>query len=145
MKAKKAKKENTSGLKTKLDDIFSLYIRLRDATDEGYVQCFTCGKVTYFQKGMQCGHFESRKNLSTRWDEQNCQPQCVGCNMFTQGRQYVFGLNLDAKYGDGVAMELIYKAKKTLKIMPHEYKEKISYYKSLVENLLKEKGLSLKK
>jgi hypothetical protein len=29
--------------------------------------------------------------------------------------------------------------------MPHEYKEKISYYKSLVENLLKEKGLSLKK
>ena len=37
MKAKKAKKENTSGLKTKLDDIFSLYIRLRDATDEGYV------------------------------------------------------------------------------------------------------------
>jgi hypothetical protein len=60
-------------------------------------------------------------------------------------RQYVFGLNLDAKYGDGVAMELIYKAKKTLKIMPHEYKEKISYYESLVENLLKEKGLSLKK
>jgi hypothetical protein len=61
MTVKKVKKENTSGLKTKLDDIFSLYIRLRDATDEGYVQCFTCGKVTYFQKGMQCGHFESRR------------------------------------------------------------------------------------
>jgi hypothetical protein len=35
MTVKKVKKENTSGLKTKLDDIFSLYIRLRDATDEG--------------------------------------------------------------------------------------------------------------
>jgi hypothetical protein len=39
MKVKKVK------LKTKLDNIFSLYIRLREATDEGLVQCFTCGNV----------------------------------------------------------------------------------------------------
>jgi hypothetical protein len=41
MTVSKLKKE----LKTKLDNIFSLYIRLREATDEGLVQCFTCGKV----------------------------------------------------------------------------------------------------
>jgi hypothetical protein len=40
MTVKKVKKENTSGLKTKLDDIFSLYIRLRDATDEGLCTMF---------------------------------------------------------------------------------------------------------
>jgi hypothetical protein len=27
--------------------------------------------------------------------------------------------------------------------MPHEYEEKISYYKSLVEKLLKDKGLKV--
>jgi hypothetical protein len=34
-----------SKLKKELDKWFSLYIRLREATDEGLVQCFTCGKV----------------------------------------------------------------------------------------------------
>jgi hypothetical protein len=29
-----------------------LYIRLREATDEGLVQCFTCGKVRYYKRGM---------------------------------------------------------------------------------------------
>jgi hypothetical protein len=34
-----------SKLKKDLDKWFSLYIRLRDATEfEGMVQCFTCGK-----------------------------------------------------------------------------------------------------
>jgi hypothetical protein len=49
MTVKKVKKEKITPLKTKLDDIFSLYIRLREATDEGLVQCFTCGKVRSLQ------------------------------------------------------------------------------------------------
>jgi hypothetical protein len=53
MTVKKVKKEKITPLKTKLDDIFSLYIRLREATDEGYVQCFTCGKVNIYKVGMQ--------------------------------------------------------------------------------------------
>jgi hypothetical protein len=69
-----------------------------------------------------------------------------GCNMLEgSGEQFKFSLALDYKYSKGTAEDLLHKATKTLKIMPHEYKEKISYYKSLVENLLKEKGLSLKK
>ena len=87
-----------SKLKKELDKWFSLYIRLRDATDEGMVQCFTCGVVKYYKSGMQCGHFQSRRHLPTRFDEENCAPQCVSCNMFKQGEQYKFALNLDAKY-----------------------------------------------
>jgi hypothetical protein len=44
---------------------------------------------------MQCGHFQSRKHYSTRWNEDNCQVQCVGCNMFKSGEQYKFGLKLN--------------------------------------------------
>ena len=93
--------KSISKLKKELDKWFSLYIRLREATDEGMVQCFTCGKVAHYKSGMQCGHFQSRRFLSTRWDEKNCQVQCVGCNMFKSGEQWQFGMQLNAKYGVG--------------------------------------------
>ena len=130
-----------SKLKKELDKWFSLYIRLRDANDFGLVQCFTCGVVKPYNKGMQCGLFQSRSHLSTRFDEVNCQPQCVGCNMFKQGEQYKFALNIDAKYGEGTAQELQFLSKTTLKITRVEYNEKITYYKEAVNNLKKEKQI----
>ena len=50
-------------VKKKLDTIFSQYIRLKDADHNGDVTCFTCGKVSHYKSGMQCGHFQSRKTL----------------------------------------------------------------------------------
>ena len=128
-------------LKTKLDNIFSLYIRLRDATDEGLVQCFTCGNVNNYKVGMQNGHFMSRQFMATRYDEQNCQVQCVGCNMFKFGEQFKFSLALDYKYGKGTAEELLYKSRQINKMSSKDFEEKISYYKLIVEKLLKDKGL----
>ena len=130
-----------SKLKKELDKWFSLYIRLRDANDFGLVQCFTCGVVKPYNKGMQCGHFQSRKHLTTRFDERNCQPQCVGCNMFKQGEQYRFALQLDGKYGVGTAEGLMFLAHRSIKFTRVEYKEKISYYKNAVNKLKKEKGI----
>ncbi|MBP93854.1 MAG: recombinase [Flavobacteriaceae bacterium] len=130
-----------SKLKKDLDKWFSLYIRLRDATDEGLCQCFTCGAVKYYNKGMQCGHFQSRRFLATRFDEQNCAPQCVACNMFRGGEQFKFALNLDAKYGDGKALELEYKARTIVNYSRLDYTSRISYYKEAVEKLKKEKGI----
>ena len=67
-------KKTVSKLKKELDKWFSLFIRLREATDnEGLVQCVTCGVVRHYKDGMQNGHFQSRKHLSTRFDEENCQ------------------------------------------------------------------------
>tara|TARA_R110000824_G_scaffold114536_1_gene265169 strand:+ start:248 stop:655 length:408 start_codon:yes stop_codon:yes gene_type:complete len=130
-----------SKLKKELDKWFSLYIRLRDATDEGLVQCFTCNKVSHYKSGMQNGHFQSRKHLATRWDEENCQVQCVGCNMFKSGEQYKFAINLDAKYGEGTAEELERIARKTVKSSSWWYDGEIGYYKELVEKLKKDKGI----
>ena len=130
-----------SKLKKELDKWFSLYIRLRDATDTGLCQCFTCGCVKHYKKGMQNGHFQSRSFLATRFDEENCQPQCVGCNMFKQGEQYKFALGLDGKYGAGTAEHLEGLARTTIKISRIDYEEKIGYYKSLVDKLKKEKGI----
>tara|TARA_R110001583_G_scaffold160975_2_gene312906 strand:+ start:1315 stop:1719 length:405 start_codon:yes stop_codon:yes gene_type:complete len=132
--------KSISKLKKELDKWFSLYIRIRES-EEGLVQCFTCNKVSHYKKGMQNGHFQSRKHLATRWDEENCQVQCVGCNMFKAGEQYKFGLNLDAKYGEGKAEELEFLARTTMKFTRYDYEDKISYYGTLVEKLRKEKGI----
>tara|TARA_R100000306_G_C4270318_1_gene89812 strand:- start:2 stop:406 length:405 start_codon:yes stop_codon:yes gene_type:complete len=129
-----------SKLKKELDKWFSLYIRLRES-EEGLVQCFTCNKVSHYKSGMQNGHFQSRKHLATRWDEENCQVQCVGCNMFKAGEQYKFSIALDAKYGEGTAEELEFLARTIMKVSRIDYEEKIGYYKDLVEKLKKEKGI----
>ena len=129
-----------SKLKKELDKWFSLYIRLRDATDMGVVQCFTCGKIAHYKSGMQCGHFQSRRFMATRYDERN-QIQCVKCNMFEQGEQFKFGLNLDAKYGLGTAEELQLKARQTFKMSRSDYEEKITYYKSVVNKIKQEKNI----
>ena len=132
--------KSISKLKKELDKWFSLYIRLRDATDEGLCQCFTCGKVDVYKK-LQCGHFQSRKYLTTRWDAKNCQVQCAGCNVFKYGEQYKFSVNLDAKYGEGTAEELEILSRGMWKIMRTEYEDFIFYFKSIFEKLKKEKGI----
>ena len=135
-------KKTISKLKKELDKYFSLFIRLREANEYGFCQCFTCGKVGHYKTGgMQNGHFQSRKHMATRFDEENCQVQCVACNMFRQGEQYRFGLELDAKYGEGTSEELEFLARTINKVSRKEYEEQIGYYKKLVENLKQEKGI----
>jgi len=129
-----------SKLKKELDKWFSLYIRLRDASDEGLVQCFTSGRV-YHYKEIHAGHFISRRCLATRWCEVNVQPQSAKDNLFGQGEQYKFGLRLDYKYGEGTAEELELKSRQTIKLSRVDYEDKISYYKDAVKNLKIEKGI----
>ena len=84
----------------------------------------------------------SRKHLSTRWCDTNVQPQSAADNLFGQGEQYKFALNLDAKYGEGTAEEMQYKSRIISKVSRVDYEEQISYYKKLVENLKEEKEIS---
>tara|TARA_R110002020_G_scaffold11041_3_gene42052 strand:+ start:571 stop:978 length:408 start_codon:yes stop_codon:yes gene_type:complete len=133
--------KSISKLKKELDKWFSLFIRLREATTEGAIICVTCNKVSHYKSGMQNGHFQSRRFMATRYDEQNCAVQCIGCNCFKQGEQFRFSIYIDSKYGEGTAEELQYKARQIQKFSRTDYEEKISYYKSFVEKLKKEKGI----
>ena len=131
--------KSISKLKKELDKWFSLFIRLRES-EEGLVQCFTCGVVKHY-KSMHNSHFQSRKHLATRWDEENCQVGCVKCNIFNFGEQYKFSIALESKYGEGKAEELEFLARTIMKVSRIDYEEKISYYKAAVEKLKKEKGI----
>lgn len=100
------KKTNSqSKLKDRLDKVFSVYIRTRSIDKRGYTNCFTCGKPAHW-KDLHCGHYISRRHLSTRWEEKNCKPQCVGCNIFNQGAADVFAIKLVNLYGPQI-LELL--------------------------------------
>lgn len=99
------KPKTVAKLKKEADKAWSEYIRGRDSDSNGMVICITC-PTTLPWKQMQCGHFVSRRVSSLRFDEQNTNAQCVGCNMFHSGEQYKYGLALDEKYGDGTAAQL---------------------------------------
>lgn len=119
------KKEKTQAqLKKELDKIFSLYIRKIFPPI-----CYTCGK----QGGvLHCGHFVSRQYLATRWREDNCRPQCAGCNLFGNGKPLDFEENLKRDLGNDLVEEMKKSRHQTLKLDKHWYVEKINYYKSLL-------------
>lgn len=132
--------KSISKLKKELDKYFSLFIRLRNADDLGFVKCYTSGRF-YHYKNIHAGHFISRKCLSTRWCEINVQPQSAADNLFGQGEQYKFSKALDYEYGEGTAEELQEKSREIKKFSRVDYEEKISYYKELVKKIKKEKEI----
>ena len=120
-------------LKKLADAEFSKYIRQRDSVN-GVAQCITCG-VSKPIAQMQNGHFVSRRVSLLRYDEENCNAQCVGCNMFKHGDLFTYAQNLDLKYGDGTAKKLHYQRFTTHKFTSgellaiiEECKERIKEY-----------------
>jgi hypothetical protein len=126
------RKPTRKGLIKKLDAVFSEYIRLRTANENGFVECVTCGKQDHW-RSMDCGHFISRKHISTRWHEDNCQVQCKSCNVFRYGEQYKYSLWLGAKKS-----EYLYTlSKETLKLYDYDLLDMIEIYKEKVAELKK--------
>ena len=124
-----AKKPTVAKLKKELDKVFSQYIRLKYADHNGMCECFTCGTQKHW-KNIQAGHFMSRRHMATRWHEDNVKPQCVKCNMFSQGEQYRFGVNLGDK-----AIEMEELSRTTMKFATFELQELIADYKIKIQEL----------
>jgi len=103
----KKKLKTISKLKTDADRVFSKWIRERD----DFV-CFTCGKKGD-QYSIHNGHYVSRSHNILRYDERNCNAQCVGCNIFKSGNMDEYALRLQKKYGDNILKEL-HKRKQTM-------------------------------
>lgn len=118
------KKKTISQLKTKADQVFSLYIRNRD---QGV--CITCG-IKKPVKEMQAGHFVSRRHLATRYDEWNVNCQCMQCNVFLKGNMVKYAKALMDKYGDNIVRELDEKSKKTAQLKRADYLAIIEAYEN---------------
>ena len=111
-------------LKKELDRVFSLYIRGKYEKS-----CYTCGRTGTLQNG----HFISRQYLATRWDENNCRPQCVGCNIYGNGKPLDFEERLKKELGDNLVEEMKKKRHTITKVGIQWYKEQIELYKSKIK------------
>lgn len=123
-------------LRDKLDKVHSQYTRQSSADENGNVKCYTCSKVDHWKK-MQCGHYISRRHISTRWLEKNTKVQCVGCNIFNQGSGPAFSLALVREYGPSILEELEIKKNNTCKMGRFEYELLINEYTEKLSALKK--------
>ena len=127
-------------LKARLDKEFSLYIRLRDAMPNGFFKCVSCGEIKPFEQA-DCGHYWSRRHMSTRYDEDNCHAECRSCNRFKADHLASYRDNLIRKIGQMRFDKLAWKASQAKKWSDFELQELIKYYKMLNAKLRKEKGI----
>lgn len=137
---KVAKPKTVSTLKKKVWRIFSWYIRLRDSDDQGYCYCFTSGKRMHW-KDAQAGHFVSRKYNNTLYHERNVHAQSPYDNCHLSGNQYIYGKNLDIKYGPGTADDIVALSRLEKKFSPEELEQMFTHYSNEVKKLLIQKNL----
>lgn len=140
---KKRNYKSKPNLVKKLDRLFSLYIRLRDAMPNGYVRCISCGKIKTFDD-VDCGHFYSRTHMATRFDEDNCNAECKFCNRFSADHLIAYQANLIRKIGISRFEKLGLKAKSTCHWLDSELEDRIKYYSQKVNELSREKAIRVK-
>lgn len=137
-----AKKTDRAKAVERLDSIFSKFVRLRDSDSHGFSTCVTCCKVAFWtREGIQCGHFQTRGKYITRWHERNAHAQCAGCNMVNGGQQYKHGLEIDKRYGEGAAEEILILSNQTQKFSTFELVDMYNDFKERVEQMIEDKGV----
>jgi hypothetical protein len=117
--------------------VFSEFIRLRDADEQGYCKCFTCGKYYHWRR-MDAGHGIGRQHMATKYHEQNNHAQCASCNAFNEGRKDRYKIEMDKRYGSGTwdRLELLSKQKCKwgqfeIDMLTIHYKERVKKLKLL--------------
>lgn len=126
---KKPKIPTRKDYRKELWRVFSLYIRQRDANEDGISYCISCGKPGHW-RGMDAGHFYSQGGYPGIWlHEKNVNCQCKHCNLFLEGNKQGYTKGLVAKYGDGVLEELDMLKHRHQKLSIGDIKVLILYYK----------------
>ena len=138
---KKAVREEKKALDSKsamkLADIyFSRYIRLKHSIN-GNCTCYTCGVIKPI-KDVDNGHYVKRAHQATRYDENNCRPQCKKCNGDTlhNGKQVEFRQHLINEIGIEEVNRI--ETPKTIKTNALYYREIADKYREKVNELQKQ-------
>lgn len=120
--------------KTKLDNVFSEYIRRRDSNEDGYGRCISCGKIVHW-KDADAGHYVNRNHMSLRYDEKNVHLQCRACNRFDDGNILGYTCGLVERYGNRVLQYLEIKKHNTFKMYQSAYEGLTKYYQQKIKEM----------
>ena len=124
-------KPTVKTLKNKLDKVFSAFIRQRGMSDQGLNRCVSCGAVLPWQR-LQCGHYHRRQHLGTRWDERNCHPQCMACNVWRRGNYANFAKFMYSAYSRDTMNELDILHAQVIKLTRVDLEAKIAHFQAQI-------------
>ena len=138
-KNKKTAWPTRSKLVQKLDQVFSVYIRLSVADKDWYITCPLCGARVHWTKAQNM-HFIKRSVYKYRRDEKNCHAGCMRCNVILHGNYIVYTRRMQRKYWEILVDEMI-NDRQICKIATAEIEAMIDHYQSMVDELRRTKGL----
>jgi len=124
------------------DRWFSIYIRLRDADEEGNITCCSCGKKIYWRDA-DAGHFIPRQHRSTRYYEKNVHGQCRKCNRFDNGCPAGYAQFLINQYGKNILESLMVVSHQQTRWTRFEVDNIAAEFKKRATQLAKQKGIIL--
>ena len=133
-KSRRVKAPTTRALINKLDRIFSRYVRLRDADENGTVTCVTCGKLAHW-KEVHAGHFVKRQHMAVRFHTANVHPQCCRCNLYMGGCQDEYAAYIVQTYGYDMLTQLLQAKREAKKWTRGELEDMIHANTELVKTL----------
>lgn len=132
---KPLRKKRKGTFKHKAWDAFSVFVRKRDAGEDGLVRCISCQKIEHW-KQMDAGHFVAAAvSLILRFNEKNVNAQCGGCNRWDDRSIHRYTMAMRIKYGPNIVEELdeIRRKGEGFRITEKEYEEIYHRYKGLTE------------
>jgi hypothetical protein len=88
-----------------------------------------------FWSEADCGHWQKRGNHGTRWDEDNCRPQCFACNRHHNGRPGVFEEELIDEIGEDRVTRLVELARSAVSFSDEELRQKLKHYTAIVDKM----------
>lgn len=136
----KPKKKKPKSIARLVDDaavLLQKLVRMKAAmaSVSGMCACVTCGKLDHWTN-LQGGHFIERGRRATKLIEENCAPQCAGCNMYRMKtasgvlayRQYMVDM-----YGEKFVQDLIQESKRVKNYTRSEVEGIIFDFKRQIE------------
>jgi hypothetical protein len=107
-------KQQPKALKVKAWNLMSEIVRRKFADDNGYVECFTCGRTQHWTE-VDAGHGIGGRRNYVLFLEEIIKPQCKPCNGYNGGRYEIFLLKLIDLYGRECVQEWVNDSRKPCK------------------------------
>lgn len=129
-------------LKKKLWNLFSLYIRLRDADKDGNIRCCTMGNIYPWNKSQAGHYFSQRGNPALIFCEENVHAQSPIANKLQKNNiTWDYTEFMIQKYGLDKIRQMAKLRGKPFKFTRQWLEDKISHYEINVKALKLTKGL----
>ena len=139
--SRKTKKKGIKYWKKKAWNVFSQYVRLRDALrttgDSIYANCCSCGKP-YPISGVGCcqaGHYVNGRTHALLFREKGVHAQCYNCNQTLKGNWVEYDRFMIDTYGWEVANEEKQAKYSNLRYTAADLEEIYEKYKRKLEEL----------